>query len=201
MLDYREEIKKLLLNSVNELRNDIDSNWVNYKVENYCDRWGDSIVDVKKKILTDDRFARFFIKDPKRRNIYEKLAIYYLSNVLKKDIVKLSAGGSNALCIKNGEIIKGSSTTQSTKSIDFKEERDGKIYYYTHKYIESDGGAQDNQYRDMCHFADEATKYVEKHDDNVNFILLADGSYFDRKDRKNKINTGHRVEIKNINEL
>ena len=201
MLDYNEKIKTLLLTSVEEVRDGIDARWMIYKITQYCERWNENFDEIKSKILQDVQFARFFIKDPKRRNVYELFAIDYMVTELKKDVIKLSAAGSEARCLEEGQVVFGSSTSKTTKSIDFMEKRDGNIYYYTHKYIDADGGAQDNQFRDMVHFANEAKKYVEQHQDNVHFILLADGPYFERKDRKNKIYTGHRVTMMNINEL
>ena len=201
MLDYNEKLKPYYHLGIQELRDEIDKKGTKIKIKNHCERWDDDFDSIRTKILDDDQFARFFIKDPKKRNLYEKMAVDYITTKLNRDIVKLSSEGSTALCLQDGKIIKGSSTLKTTKSIDFMELRDGKIYYYSHKYINADGGHQDNQYRELSHFSNEAKKYVEQNDDNIHFVLLGDGEYFKRKNRKYEIYTGHRVTMMNINEL
>ncbi len=177
MIDYNKGIKKALKLSVQVLRNDINKKSTQLKIENYCKKWDDNKTEVINLIMTDDRFARTFIIDPKKQNIYEKLFLNYV-NKKGYNITNLINKGKEAICLENGNIRKGSATTTSTKSMDFIEVKNNKTIYYYHKYTNECGGAQDNQYRDMIHFITEASKVKNN---NILFIALCDGDYYTKE--------------------
>jgi len=203
MLDYNIKINEIRKQSVNELRKNINSKQVSVKIKTYCEKWDDDFDNVKNKIKTDTMIARIFVKDPKKQNVYENEALIYLQTEKEMNIKKLPAGGKNSLCLKNGNIVNKVST-KTSKSIDFIENTPEKTIYYLHKYINDEGGAQDNQYRDCVDFIEKTTKYIEKHEDNVSFVAILDGKFFQRKNRLETLKKqykNNRLEIKTINDF
>ena len=131
------------------LRENIDSADVKVKITNHAKRFDNmfSYEEIKEQILTNDLTASLFCKDPSKQNIAETYGLELLK------LKKLSSQGKN--CIRfspTGEIVHTS--TGNTKSADT-------IYkdaYTTMKYTEEDGGAQDNQKRDVIEFLEKGSK-------------------------------------------
>ena len=91
----------------------------------------------------------------------------------------MPAGGGDACYVCNDGIVrKGDVNKGLTKSIDFRWEFDGNTYYAAHKYTKDEGGAQDNQFNDLCNFLINASK---SKDENVYFLAIGDGDYYKRK--------------------
>ena len=138
-----QEKKKRRLENIEEVRREINSNWVKEKIENHI-RAFDGIMsfeEVKEAILTNVIVASKFCKDPSKQNISEDLA----SKVL--GIPKLAAQGKNCIRFNDaGDIV--SVKGLNTKSADFKYNE----YYATQKYTDANGGAQDNQFADVVDF-------------------------------------------------
>jgi len=192
---YEPIVIKRLHDNINELRDDIKNGVIKKGIYNHCELWGDDVREVIEKIMMDDRFARFFVKDPKKQNIYEEIFFNTLSDK-GIPITKLPASGKNAYHLSDGNIKKGTSTSTSTKSLDFRV--DNCMMY--NKYIKEKGGAQDNQYRDLIHFLQESKKYTETHNDDMTFVAVADGPYFDDKQDDMDQYTNNRVMVKTIND-
>jgi hypothetical protein len=135
-------------------------------------------------------FACMFCKDPNKQNIYEKHEFDFIKQMpYVEDIVKLDPNGENSKYVNNHILSTGEDTRRThrqenkSKSIDFKfkilpyGERKKKITIYAmHKYTESNGGAQDNQYQDLRIFLQNAPLNREEC-----FIALADGEYYDKR--------------------
>ena len=201
MLDYDKKIKIQREKSINEVVKEIKSRDMIKKINNYCEKWDDDYEKVEEQILTDKRFRRSFVKDVKKTNIYEKEALNYLQNDIKLNIDKLPARGKNAICLKKGKLVSGSSDKDTTKSIDLIEIKKEKLVFYLHKYINEEGGAQCNQYRDVVHFLNESELFLQQQKDtDIQFKAILDGKYFDK--RINKLQKEYKnIEITTINDI
>lgn len=132
--------------NLNLVRQEINKSWVKTKINNFLNRFlGFTYEEVRQKILTDDVVAALFAKDPGRQNISEIAAADFLKLVGWK---QLPNGGPNSFSFsETGELIQGTSSG-GTKTVDFIR---GDVYA-SQKYTMGNGGAQDNQYRDVINF-------------------------------------------------
>lgn len=137
-------------------------------------------------VIRDSRLYRAeFIKDLKRQNLYEKIAAEAIKNM--PGVREFKHYGTNEVELvdgvprrRGGEQGAGAS---SAKTVDFWWRRDGLEYFAAHKYTKERGGAQDNQYRDILAFVEEANKSrVESHV----FVAIADGEYYEFNEGKGK---------------
>jgi len=174
MLDYKQKLKERYKYNQSVVRKDINTDKMKLKINNFSEKSSFSVEDIKNEILNNDMFASFFIKDPKKQNIYENEALKYLKKFFSS-IEKLPASKKNAKYIVNGKIISQLKTKPAGghKSIDF--EIKNKKLLITHKYIESKigGGAQDNQFEDVRNFLENIKENKE-----YNFMAICDGEYF-----------------------
>lgn len=132
------------------------------KIKNYCKKYNLNIEEVNSRIRAKDRItASIFIKDPLKQNITENLISVYLKTskllIGGKRCVRFDGEG-NIVCVKGNNI---------SKSADFYING----IYYTQKYTNEPGGAQDNQFADVEQFLRNGSK---KH--KVGAIL--DGNYW-----------------------
>lgn len=162
---YVENIKKKVrLANIEEVRKDIDKDWVIEKINNHVIAFDGIITveEVKEGILSNVIIASKFCKDPGKQNISEKLAIEVLG------VKKLPAQGKNCIRFNDkGDIV--SSSSGATKSADFIY----KEYYTTQKYTTGAGGAQDNQRNDVIDFLKRGSI---KH----KVAAIVDGDYWDK---------------------
>ena len=89
----------------------------------------------------------------------------------------------------NGKIFTGNQLgkqAKDIKSIDFEWNTKEFKIYASHKYTEMNGGAQDNQYKDIQDFLHHARDCNQK---NVLFLAICDGDYYLQKDSKTNDNT------------
>lgn len=138
-----EEKKKARLKNIEEVRNDINSSWVEEKINSHIEAFDGifTVGQIKQAILSDDIVASKFCKDPGRQNITEKLAANCIG------LNKLPAQGKNCIRFNDqGELVH--LANGATKSADFLYNG----YYATQKYTDSKGGAQDNQKNDVIDF-------------------------------------------------
>lgn len=184
MLDYNKEYKKKIKENLKQIFSEFDSKDFVIKVENWAEKFGYSYKKVLDKIKTDEMFRCNFIKDPKKQNIYEKLALNYISNM---------PNVSN--CIKDGKthILAGKPTddiSEKSKSVDFswKSVINGKELncYATHKYTAGAGGHQDNQYNDVIDFINACRNNAGIVQKDVFFFAICDGDYY-TKEKKTKL--------------
>lgn len=186
-LDYEKEYKKQFKKNLNDVCNEIDSDSMKNKINNWAKKNDKSPKEVRQKILDDDFFRRCFVKEPSKQNFYQNKAADFIKNIDGVENFKtLPQNGSNALYIINGNIHKGENLknkNQDSKSIDFYWEYNNKKFYASHKYTKEEGGAQDNQYKDIQSFL------IDSRDNNLkdtNFVAICDGDYYQNKDNKTK---------------
>lgn len=157
--DYVSSVRrKGLKENITPLRKQIKYAWAQKKIVNWAEKYGYDKNEVEQKIMNDDMFAAMFAKDPIKQNYTEKIAEQLLG-------VKHLANTAMSF-MENGELVEGCAVNNS-KSVDFI--KDG--VYITQKYTTSNGGAQDNQYRDVIQFL----KYGGKKHKVAAYI---DGSYY-----------------------
>lgn len=127
-----------------------------------------------KELLIAVRLA----KDPKRQNIYEFLFLDYMKKN-GRNIKKLPSRGSKAVYLSKNELLEENSTdAETTKSLDYYERINDREYFYYHKFTESRGGAQANQYIDAKTFVRLSNKYCKNNSDNFSFIAVVDGPFY-----------------------
>ena len=185
------EVKKtasILLNGNRLKKHD----WLLVKIKNQIERYGlkMSVEGVLSNIVNDDYFASMYAKDASKQNMSEKLQKKYL-DIRNITIEKLNAAGKDAIRLMGGELITGNDRGgKATKSMDFKGENGEFIFA---KVTSGQGGAQDNQYRDVREFLKEAKEYDRKYGDKK-FVALVDGDYYTDK----KLNTLIYFQTQNI---
>lgn len=118
-----------------------------------------------------------------RMSYYEPTFIKYIKALnIVKDIVKLPSNTKDSLYLKNGELFKGISDKDASKSLDMKVTlKDGRVGYLTHKFTKEAGGSQDNQLADV---KKTLNHYIGSNKDkDKNFFLVAnvDGAYYTNK--------------------
>lgn len=181
------EKKKIRLENISQLRKEIDSSWVKEKIDNHILSFSNifSKDEIKTSILNNDIVASFFIKDPGRQNISEKLALEILQ------VEKLPSQGKNCIRFNDeGKIV--SIASNNTKSADFI----WKDYYVTQKYTDSMGGAQDNQRNDVIDF-------LKRGSIQHKVAAIVDGKYWDvwRDKLKEEFKDNQNVLITSVTEI
>lgn len=218
MLDYKSEEYIQRQKNINELRFLIQENKLRKsdknKIKKFSERFGLEYELINHKLMIDDLFVFAFIKDPIKQSFHQGLAANYISKI--KGVVnfrQLNSKDSGSLYVINGMVVdheQFNNSSVSVKSIDFEWDYingNGELIrcYASHKYTNEAGGAQDNQYKDLQSFMDNA----KSHRNKMYFYGIADGDYYlaNNKDGINKIQLmnrnfiGNRCYALTINEL
>lgn len=130
-------------------------------------------------VIRDSRLYRAeFIKDPKRQNLYEKIAAAAIQSM--PGVEEFKHHGTNETGLVGGvptdrRAVRGD-RAGAAKTIDFSWACGEFEYYASHKYTKESGGAQDNQHNDLLAFIEEANKNC---DPKRRFVAIADGEYYD----------------------
>ena len=122
-------------------------------------------------------------KDPSRQTVHESTQIQHLKRHTHPDIVKLPAGRGGTYFQDNTLTVAHPRGANATKTLDAWSP--SKQLYCVMKYTAAEGGSQDNQYRDVQHFAREMVSYLDAHPDAPeSFALFLDGPYYTEKRRE-----------------
>lgn len=117
-----------------------------------------------------------YMKDPIKENFAERIQTQYMVDKLAG--VKINRLSTTSKSINsNGNIISGCNTF--CKSFDI-EINGYNNYLGFMKYTNETGGAQDNQFMDVQNFL----KYACKNIDDIYFVVILDGDYYQRKHKK-----------------
>lgn len=157
--------KENKIKNIEEVQNNIESDWVQEKIKNYLTSINNFISksEVENAIQNSFIVASFSAKDPNKQNIPEKL----IESIL--GLTKLPSQGKNYIRFDdNGDI--QTKSLGNTKTADFKYQD----YYITQKYTAENGGSQDNQRNDVIDFL---KRGFIKH----KVIALVDGPYWESK--------------------
>lgn len=155
------------------------------KLEKFCRETGEDEAYVRDQINKNKLLRWFFLRDPIRQNIHEKTMMGFLHGI--KVISNLKKLHTNELYIIGGDVIAKKAMGKmkpNCKSIDFYWECKGKKFYAYHKYTKASGGHQDNQYKDLKMFIEEANRVGNS---NQIFIAIADGEFYNTMDGKAKV--------------
>jgi len=197
-MNYKDKYKTQIQENLKNVINELETKNMKLKISNWANKFGYSFNEIKGKIINDEVFRCVFAKDPAKQNLYQNLASKYISSL---DIVEnfkvLPAGGKDAVYLTNGKILKGNllkNQSKDIKSIDFMWNCKNLTFYASHKYTEMNGGAQDNQYKDIQDFLHHSRDCNEK---NTIFLAICDGDYYLQKDSK----TGDETKIKRLQRL
>lgn len=197
-MNYEEQYQKQLNHNLSKVLKDLDKKETTLKILNWSKKFGFSFQTIKNKIKEDEIFRCIFIKDPAKQNLYEKTAAKYIKSIKNVDDFKsLPSGGRNAIYLTKGKILKGEllkNKSKDIKSIDFTWKTNDIVFYASHKYTKDNGGAQDNQYKDIQDFLYHARDCNEL---NVIFLAICDGNYYLSKDSK----TGDKTKIERLRRL
>lgn len=183
--DYDLAEKQARLENAELFRANLNTPDVVLKIQNWAKRNSFESEFVRYKVLTDDTFALYFVKDPAKQSIHQKVAADHIKNRLPlvEDFATPPAGGASALYVVRGFVMPGkdlhAATNDHGKSIDFRwtHTHEDKCFrvYATHKHTKEEGGSQDNQFADVQRFMREAQAC---RDPNVLFLAICDGDYY-----------------------
>jgi hypothetical protein len=169
------------LENIKSVQNNIENKQYQYKIEQFIKRTGN--IFTKEEIIinvkNNDLVAAMFAKNPVKQNIYESKIPDSLKDVCKLN--KLPNGNKNSLRFnKQGKLVSGKITDieNYSKSVDFSGTINNKKFYFTQKYTQGKGGAQDNQYRDILQFIDYAIQNKER---GYGVGIIIDGDYYINK--------------------
>lgn len=185
---YDEIYHRSMLVNRSQVQSDLKSKYIQTKIDSYIKKFYNSNNDpqlrnrIEYEIENNEYFANFFAKDPIRQNIYEKSAYDHIINMngVNKEL-SINYPNSKQLFTENGKLVNN--RPAGSKSIDFRIVlNNGTIIFISHKFINDNGGAQDNQFNDVYSFVRNSIgaseKYSETGHPNVYFIALCDGKYF-----------------------
>lgn len=156
--------------------------WINEKISKDVEKYGLSI----HTIINDPKilFCLKYAKKANRQNIGEQLQI----DTIQKSGIPIQKLNSNSYSSKrfcNGNIIN-KKEPNCTKAFDAQVNN---IFFLSLKFTkDTSGGSQDYSFHDLRSFMQEAVNYVNKHDDDLIFIAIADGGYYDDTDKLNELN-------------
>lgn len=143
-----EKKKQLIQDNLDDIQNHLQNSDYQQKVYNFATKFGFNVNEVNQAIKENIFLAACFIKDPSKQNFTEKLVAETLG------IEKLPPSGKKCICFnENGDILSANRGNVS-KSADFYIDN----RYYTQKYTNETGGAQDNQYKDVVDFLVKGSK-------------------------------------------
>lgn len=209
--DYEKIIEEGIIENLKQLKEiilDLDEkdllenkhNAIIEKIIIWAKKYGFLPIQVLKKAKEDPLFACIFIKEPSRQNLAEIAAAKYIEKLsLVKNFKKLPPGGKACVHLERGVFNKGEILSPLTKSIDFRWETEKYIYYTMHKYTKDEGGAQDNQCRDIQNFLESCKEFREKEqiktsrliedislNKKIYFLAICDGKYYQKIQNKTK---------------
>ena len=206
-VDYVGKIKNRQLYNIKQVRDSINSKSMQLKICNFADNNNLNKKYVEQKIMNDYVFATHFAISPGRQSYHEEIASEYIASIECIDkFIKLPSSGKGAKYISPfGISIGEKSDGIMSKSIDFEIQLGDNVIYVSHKYTKDDGGAQDNQFNDIIWFIREskALKKTTLKNENVFFLAIVDGPYYQRNNRIDKLRNEaeNLIEVCTIEEL
>lgn len=153
--------------------------WIQIKITRHAQKYGLSEDEIRRAIA-DCRVLRFyFAKDPTRQSLHENVAAKFIGAIPSISHFRTD----NDIYLARGEIvgkarlqeIRRQQSIEHSKTVDFIWQYDGATFYAYHKHTSEEGGAQDNQYKDLQSFvrACGGNSYPDKV-----FVALCDGPYY-----------------------
>jgi hypothetical protein len=185
--NYKEKYSEMISDNLKNFN--VNDDGVKKKIEKFCSKFGFDRDEVTKKINEEEFLRAFFIKEPAKQNLYEKIFGDFLKEMKGITICeKLPASGPDSIFIINQEVRvrrkSDNSITKQAKSMDFHFKYDGidADFYVFHKYTKEAGGAQDNQKNDVINAIDKASAVHIS--DKIYVLFVCDGEYYNSKNWK-----------------
>lgn len=189
MLDYDTLEAQAIQDNLLDLRRKLDRGTIDARlrarIESVAARFGIEPELLRHKVLTDDLFGLFFIKEPGRQSFHQHRAFEYLSVMSGvQDAKQLPSRGPGSKYVASGVVLtheQYKDTAGETKSIDFEwriQRPDGSpvVCYATHKFTKDAGGSQDNQFKDVQGFLAASKLCLSR---NTFFFAICDGRYYE----------------------
>lgn len=166
-------------------------------VINFANKVGLSPDVLWYNFCTDDLSPLHYAIDPTKQTLHQSVAAEWIESLpMVLNFKTLPGDGPDALFVSGGYLMRADQLANADipKSIDFYWETvdsDGVIlkFYAAHKYTKEDGGAQENQFRDLLSFALESSKL--KKERGIRILSLSDGPFYQKTRRKT--NSGNRL--------
>ena len=156
---------------------------VRIRVQNFCEREVFSIDKVFSELKSSLIFCAMFASDPLKQNFYETTCAEWLAPQVQ-DFRKLPVRGPDAFYFGDRGVVMGlSGGAGRAKSLDFTFRLGEFTVFLSHKFIDADGGAQDNQFNDQATFIEQACRVRAAGADCLLFAAICDGPYFQRRGR------------------
>ncbi len=171
-------------------------------VINFAHKVGLSPEVLWHEFCTNDMSLHYAV-DPTKQTLHQTVAAEWIESLpMVRNFRTLPGDGPDALYVSGGLLMRADQLANADvpKSVDFYFETIdfyGVIlrFYVAHKYTKDDGGAQENQFRDLLAFCVESSKL--KKEKGIRILSLADGAFYQKTRRKT--NGGNRLcELKDI---
>jgi hypothetical protein len=174
-----EELREDSKNKNKKLRSKIENFRMNKMTNEEREEY--SVEDIMKKINEVSLLRCLFRKDPCKQSIHENSQIQWIKMNKYEDIEKLPSN-LHGVYLEKSELKKRTTTNRvknGTKTFDaYIPSR--KIYVVL-KYSTTEGGAQDNQYRDVENFITQINGYFQENkNSDYTFEFYLDGKYYTR---------------------
>lgn len=182
--DFLLENDREILAAVEKRSADLLERIENFRREKMTpeEQTANSVESILQAIRTNSMIRAHFRKDPTRQSIHEITQIEWIRLHRYSDVVKLPAARGGTYFCKNATSSAFPRPTDATKTLDI--HSPSAMMYGVLKYSTTEGGAQDNQYRDVKHFIQQMIGYF-----GVNptakeiFDFYLDGPYYTEKKR------------------
>jgi hypothetical protein len=145
---------------------------------------------VKECELSSILVGELFAKDPGRQTLHQGAAEEYMKKWTlqchMENFTLLKSGGGTSKHLTGGRVVSEQEmggSKKTNKSIDFEWSYTGLLskpirFYATHKYTKQDGGAQDNQRKDIETFIESTHTSKDTKEEYVYFFAIGDGPYY-----------------------
>ena len=191
---YNQKIKEKWNENINHVKKQIHYKIIPKelykKIQNEANEKNFTIHELIEGIKNNNIIASFFAKKPLRQNIPENTQLEFIQTKYPSTF-KLKQMSSESLIVKNGKICnkkkKKDTFSTETKAIDFYDPIHD-IYYFA-KYINKEGGFQDNQYNEIISCINQIQIYLEKNKNKrypKKFTIVVDGPYINKRFQKLK---------------
>jgi hypothetical protein len=183
--EYLQENDKEILTAVEQRDKGLLDRINNFRTEKMTEqeRLKISIDDILSSIKSDIFIRAHFRKDPTRQSIHENTQIEWIKLHQYPDAYKLPAAKGGTYFCKNKLQSIHPRPTDATKTLDL--HVPSKKVYGVLKYSTTEGGAQDNQFRDVKHFIQQMNGYLtENPTAEESFVFYLDGPYYTAKKYK-----------------
>lgn len=182
--DFLLENDKEILAAVEKRSSDLLERIENFRREKMTpeEQAANSTEVVLAAIRTNSMVRAHFRKDPTRQSIHEITQIEWIRLHRYEDVVKLPAARGGTYFCKNATSCAFPRPADATKTLDI-HSPSAKMYGVL-KYSTTEGGAQDNQYRDVKHFIQQMIGYFGANPAaHETFDFYLDGPYYTEKKR------------------